>query len=885
MNYKSILYIGFGLIIFMMVIIIAIIISTFNNQNQQMNELVNDRYNKIELANQVRYEIGTIAIEDFSKLEAKDSQSIQQSFEKINFSLKQLESFLHNERAQKLLMNLNDQYFTFRNSFNEILSYKSNNMDIPKHLIHMTINKQSTMLSEVEELIFLQEEVMKETLLQAKNNYASAIKVVIITLIAGAILTVIKVYLVIHIISRRLKRLKNVISTLNDDQYSYVKIDELSNDEIGEIAKAYNEIATSLAKQEKLEQEYRERIENQNWLKTRIAELSVLTQGVNDLHITGDRLIQKLAQAVDASFGILYIINKDDKEYLQRIASYAFSENIPTGFGKDQFFIGEGLVGQSAKTKETIFLKNVTNDYIQISSGLGHTRPKNIMILPILLEDEVLGVVELATLKDLSDLQQAFLEESASFLGTTLNRILKHIQVQELLKESQILNEELQTQSEELQLQQEELRTMNDEIEAQYQNSELKTKELEEIKENLEQKTKEIIMSSKYKSEFMANMSHELRTPLNSLLILAQMLLENKDQNLNQKQLEYANTIFTSGHDLLQLINDILDLTKIESGKLEIIEGEVLLSDIFTSLDRQFMPLAKKKELAFTYDKDTNLSDIIYTDEQRLNQILKNLLSNAIKFTEKGHVHLQVSSKQKDNVSYLTFSVTDSGIGIPSNKVSIIFEAFRQADGTTSRKYGGTGLGLSICEELAKLLHGHITCESIEGEGSTFTLYIPYGEEKQVTTELEPTISLSTETTHSAETTELNIPLPNLSGKRVLVVDDDMRNIFALTSSLEAAGMEVTFAENGKEAITLLEENGDTDIILMDIMMPEMDGYEAMNKIRSMKQFEDLPIIALTAKAMKDDHQKCIEAGATDYITKPVNLEQLFSIIHVWLHN
>ncbi|MFD1739811.1 ATP-binding protein [Bacillus salitolerans] len=882
MNFKTILFTGFGLVIAVMGIVMIIIINTLSSQTENMHNLVNDRYNKIEKANQIRYEIGTINIE---YLENDDIQSVELIYQNINQYIRELDLLLELDQAQTLLTNLEDQYFTFRSRLENLLdNLGSGNNNVHTTLIQATSEEQAQLIFAVEELINFQEGVMRETIEDARISYNNVIRNIIVAMVIGILVALIMGYFVTRNITGRLIKVKNVMKTLTDDNYGYLKVDVISNDEIGEIAKAYNELATTLERQEKIEQEYRVKIEDQNWIKTKIAELSVLTQGVNDLHVAGDRYIRETANSIGASFGVLYLLQNDgENEYLDRTATYAYANQSDSAFAEEKIWLGAGLVGQCAKSKEVILLNSATDEYINITSSFGQIKANNIIILPILVDNEPIGVIELATLTEISSIEREFLLQSTEMIGIIFNRIFRHKQVEELLKESQTLNEELQTQSEELQLQQEELRTMNDELEAQYKSSEMKTKELEEIKENLEQKTKEIVMSSKYKSEFMANMSHELRTPLNSLLILAQMLLENKDQNLNSKQLEYVTTIYSSGTDLLQLINDILDLSKIESGKMEIVEGEIYVDDLFTSLERQFGPIARKKGLIFTYETEDHVPSIIYTDEQRLNQILKNLLSNAVKFTEEGKVHLSLSQKHQDGLDFITFSVIDTGIGIPTSKKLDIFEAFRQADGTTSRKYGGTGLGLSISKELATLLNGDLTVESTEGKGSTFTLYIPLHEMTKQEIVNQDQVAYDSIDSQDHEIAATNDHPGSFNGKKVLVVDDDMRNIFALTSSLEAAGMDVTFSENGKEALAKLQEQNDFDIVLMDIMMPEMDGYEAMKSIRSMEQFADLPIIALTAKAMKDDRQKCIDAGATDYISKPVNLEQLFSIIRVWL--
>jgi two-component system chemotaxis sensor kinase CheA len=879
-----------------MVIVMVIFINTLNHQTHQMNELVNDRYSKIDTSNQIKNEIGelSIGVASYARSNYKDNQKIQeikQSFRSIDGALRDLESTLSLDAAKDQLNVLEDDYFLYRANVEEILAFDfSSSYGVSHSLLNEVDEIQQNLILDLETLIQIQEEEMNNTLINAKESNDKVLQNIIITLIVSIIFALIMAYMVVRSVTKRLRKIKNVMGTLLDDNYGYLKLEVTSNDEIGDITRAYNEMATTLERQDKLEAQYKEEIESQNWLQSSIAELSLLVQGINDLKQSGDKYIRMLSSFVGASCSVLYLAKKDDdqNEYLEKYTTYAFTESTLTNIATDTIKLGEGIVGQCAQTRETLLINDLPTNYLHISSGLGKTEPTSIIVIPIVTEGELHGVIEIASLKEISSLHQVFLKQACEVLGITINRIQRHQQVELLLKESQVLNEELQAQSEELQLQQEELRTMNDELEAQNKSSEMKTKELEDIKESLEQKTKEVVISSKYKSEFMANMSHELRTPLNSLLILAQILTQNKDGNLTQTQLEYSKTIYSSGNDLLQLIDSILDLSKIESGKMDIFEGEVSICELFTLLERQFLPMAKHKGIDLTFKKDTDFPDIIFTDEQKVSQILRNLLSNALKFTEQGNVHLQVTKTEKEGIQFATFSVTDTGIGIPSDQLPFMFDAFRQADGTTSRKYGGTGLGLSISKELAELLNGYILGSSTSGEGSTFTLYIPIGK-KQILLETnklelkEPITSILNESGFSevAATKEKQ----RLKGKKVLVVDDDMRNIFALTSSLEGAGMNVIFAENGQEAIDLLHDEHSVDIILMDIMMPTMDGYEAMKNIRKIDKYKKLPIVALTAKAMKDDRQKCIDAGASDYISKPVNLEQLFSIIRVWLHH
>jgi len=440
---------------------------------------------------------------------------------------------------------------------------------------------------------------------------------------------------------------------------------------------------------------------------------------------------------------------------------------------------------------------------------------------------------------------------------------------------------------------------INEQLEERTNDAELKTEELQTVKEELEEQAKQLKLSSKYKSEFLANMSHELRTPLNSILLLSEMLADDLDSELSAEQKEFAKVINSSGNDLLNLINDILDLSKVEAGKLEISFEEVYLSEFVDRLKRNFTQIAKSKDLDFHIDFHDDVPPIIYTDEQRLQQIVKNLLSNAFKFTKEGSVKISVNKAAMNEVmelplsnyadTWVKMSVTDTGIGIPADKHAMIFEAFQQVDGATMRKYGGTGLGLSISREFSQLLGGTCIVESKEGEGSTFTVFIPnlpggiplIGED-QAASAIESEMAEPEAAVNENDNVE-HSPSAVLQGKTVIVADDDHRNIFALKNALNKEGMNVITAENGAECLEMINELEHFDIVLMDIMMPVMDGYETIRKIRGMEQNNDIPIIALTAKAMKGDRDKCLEAGASDYISKPLKLDQLLSAMRVWL--
>ena len=917
----------------------------------------------------------------------------------------------------------------------------------------------------------------------------------------------------------------------------------------------------------------------QDWLKTNLARFTRMLQGQRDMKTVAQMVLSELAPLVNAQQGVFYVNQSDNGQPVMKLlGGYAYSKRKNLA---NEFHAGEGLVGQCTLERERILVTNVPGNYVHVSSGLGEAAPNNIVVLPVLFEGEAKAVIELSTFHTFSDTHLTFLDQLTESIGIVLNTIEANTRTEDLLLQSQSLAAELQSQQEELQNTNEELQEKAELLARQKAEVEAKNREVEEARWEMEEKAEQLALTSKYKSEFLANMSHELRTPLNSMLILSRQLADNGEDNLTDKQVQFAQTIHSSGSDLLSLINDILDLSKIESGMMGIDVSDVSINEITAQLERSFHQLAQDKNLGFFIQRGEQLSPTVTTDDKRLQQILMNLLSNAFKFTAQGNVILKVApapSFEKYELESLNradevvaFSVSDTGIGIPREKQRIIFEAFQQADGTTNRKYGGTGLGLSISREIARLLGGEIRVTSVPGEGSTFTLYLPRtyeatrtataplnnnsrravkaiaaawtpaetfdnqelsllsanspaiiddrneieegdrvvlvveddlnfarilldltrqkgfkglvattgnmalalahkyapvaitldiklpdrdgwtvldrlkhdsqtrhipvhiitveeqrgralrqgafahlqkpvrnedlaitfntiaafaersarkllvvedddvqrmsvveligngdvhttavatGEEalsklqqeefdcvvldlklpdmtgfelieklqhngqanipiivytgkeltrkeerhlKRVATsiiikEADSPERLLAETSLFLHRVEANLPEskrrmmaqlnrkdPVLAGRRVLVVDDDVRNIFALTSALEAYNMNVVHAENGQEGIKLLKATPGIEAVLMDIMMPEMDGYEAITAIRDMEEFKKLPIIALTAKAMKADRDHCLEVGASDYISKPLDIDQLISLLRVWL--
>jgi signal transduction histidine kinase/DNA-binding response OmpR family regulator/HAMP domain-containing protein len=931
----------------------------------------------------------------------------------------------------------------------------------------------------------------------------------------------------------------------------------------------------------------------QDWLKTNLAKFSSMMQGQKNLETVSQMIMSQLTPLVSAHHGAFFMVDSEEQAPILKLtSSYAYRERKSVS---NAFRLGEGLVGQCALEKKTILLTRVPADYIQISSGLGQAAPLNIIVLPVLFEGEVKAVIELASFHPFSAIHQLFLDQLMESIGVVLNMIGANMRTEVLLQQSQSLTSELRSQSKELTQQQDELKRSNSALEKQAleleekarllaeQNTkvEVKNREVEQARVSLEEKAEQLALISKYKSEFLANMSHELRTPLNSLLILAKLLSDNAERNLTEKQVEYSKTIYASGGDLLTLINEILDLSKVEAGKMPVEPRELGLQEVVEFVERSFRPVADQKQLKFRTEIGPGLSPRFFTDPQRLQQVLKNLLANAFKFTETGGVILRVQRARpgtrfsSEGLTHpdrvIAFSVADTGIGIAQSKQKLIFEAFQQADGTTSRKYGGTGLGLSISREIARLLGGEIQVESRLGEGSTFTLYLPEhylaiesgieddtdippaetaaraaldslvgvapmaapdptvlrpieddrddiqpgdrvlliieddlsfarimlglahenGYKAVVSTRGDSGLALANQLKPDAISLDLQLPvldgwrvldrlkrnastrhipvhvisvdeltrrgaalgafaylekpvsreslqaafqhistfldrsvrqlllvedddhqrdsiielvgegedvkvsavhsaeeavnalesgqfdcmvvdlvlpgddgvrlieevktqarfrdlpivvytgkeltedeearlkkytqsiilksgvnsperllndtalflhriderLPERSkamitetrkaeatvvGHKVLVIDDDVRNIFAMTSILEANGVKVIYSDNGRGGIEALENDPEIDLILMDIMMPGMDGYQAIQEIRRIPRFRGIPIVAVTAKALPEDRDKCLGAGASDYLPKPVDATKLLDVIRLW---
>ncbi|HSB94024.1 MAG TPA: ATP-binding protein, partial [Flavitalea sp.] len=657
------------------------------------------------------------------------------------------------------------------------------------------------------------------------------------------------------------------------------------------------------------------RNQEQDWLKSNLAKFTQMLQGQKDLNTVTQRILSELAQVVSAHYGAFYILKQDEdggstKLKLFNAYAYKSEKNIPR-----EFAIGEGLVGQVAFEKERIMLTNVPGGYIKIQSGLGKAKPANLIILPVLFENDVKAVIELASLDVFSETHLDFLSQLTESIGIVLNTIETNTRTEELLAQSQSLAGELK-------IQQEELRRTNDELQdkalllvKQKNEVEAKNKEVEEARLSLEEKAEQLTLTSKYKSEFLANMSHELRTPLNSLLILAQQLYENAEGNLTDKQIRYAKTIHSCGDDLIQLINDILDLSKIESGFISANFSPVRFSDIASFVETTFKPISEARHLKFHIDTDSKLPDSLDTDIQRLNQILKNLLSNSFKFTEKGEVKLKIYEAKNnwkpgiptlDNAKrVVAFAISDTGIGISVDKQNIIFEAFQQAEGSTSRKYGGTGLGLSISRGLAELLGGNIELDSKPGMGSTFTLFLPIENVASVSEEfIQPRSTLSNltlaadkgginnllESIHRSEegSESRNMSIVNemindsgddrnniqSSDQVVLIVEDDIRFGRIIIEKAHKEGLKAVIASNYIEIFDFINRF-EPIAITLDVKLPDTSGWRILDLLRNDLSYRHTPIHLISGE---ENRLLALKRGARSFHLKPLENETLNSL-------
>ena len=1207
LNIKSKLLAGFTIILLLIITMAFFVTNKLSESNQRLLNVVTVLSKKVNLSNEMM--IAMLEASNNEKNIILEKKSVQKNYYKNQISQELTSIDKKTIELQELvegkgIIFLNEFKTTwtgYKPHLNAIISLAIKN----KNEEALAISNESgpkardAAVGQLQSIIDKNKKSMENANMENNASYNAALNLIIALIIASIILAIIISFWIIQSITKRISTIAIEAEKIASREFANDKLEDNTNDELkpifnslvsvkesfrevtekannvasGDYAsdmKAHSEkdrLGNALNKMTRSLREKTVANEKHIWLAAGQNQLNQKLIGVQNVDELANNTISFLCTYLSANIGAFYLFEDKDNTLVLN-GQYAFLS--PKDI-KGKFSLNEGLIGQAASEKKQISLTDLGEDQIRITSSILNAKPKHLLITPFIFEGKTLGVIEIGRLSEFNETEKVFINISMDIIAIGVNSAIDRKQILELLEETQVQSEELQTQQEELKQineeleeqtqtliqQHEELQMTNEELEEQTQSLETKNEEVETAKNNIEQKTRQLEISSKYKSEFLANMSHELRTPLNSLLLLSKDLSENRKKNLDNMQVESAEIIYKSGHDLLVLINDVLDLSKIEAGKMTINIEKVSLKNFTDGLIRDFKHHAEQKGLELTCKLNKELPEFIRTDSLRLNQILRNILSNAIKFTEKGSVSISIARYTE---SMVVISVTDTGLGIQEDKQLAIFEAFQQAEGGTSRKYGGTGLGLSISRELAKLLGAEITLSSKLNEGSTFSLIIPLeiflGQEpmsintmqkpvlyntfpenetkylnypgieddsdtitkddkvlliieddlkfasillKQANNKgfkclsaatgenglllaakhlpqaiildmglpgingekvllklkenpstrhipvhiisanehslepikkgaieylIKPVSKIDLEATFNrienfasrkiknlliiedsedsrkamriligngdvkcfeAGTGEdalaiyrqnridciiLDIGLPDMSGfdlihkleninghvippiiiytgkeltkeennelqkyagtiiikgvkseerlldetslflhrtinnlpeskqliinnlydkeavfhaKKILLVDDDMLNIFALSKILRERGMEIIRAENGNIALEMLNTHPEIDLVLMDIMMPEIDGYETMRQIRSQEKFKSLPVIALTAKAMRDDKQKCIDAGANDYITKPIDVERLLSLMRIWL--
>ncbi|HKO92813.1 MAG TPA: ATP-binding protein, partial [Polyangiaceae bacterium] len=677
------------------------------------------------------------------------------------------------------------------------------------------------------------------------------------------------------------------------DLTRYVAVE--ASGEVADLKDNINEMIRNL-------RETTQKTTEQDWLKTNLARFTRMLQGQRDLASVARQILSELAPLVHVQQGAFYIAEQEvgDQTRMNLLSSYAAGSDLARSFR-----LGEGLIGQCALEKRKLVLMDVPADHFQVRSGLGSSTPRSVTILPVLFEGEVNAAIELASFGQLSPVHEVFLDQLTESIGIVVNTISSSTRTEELLKQSQSLTQELQSQQEELRqtnerlqhqaatlreseerltLQQEELRQTNEQLEEKAKLLGIKNHEIEFAKADIEEKAEQLALTSRYKSEFLANMSHELRTPLNSLLILSRMLVDNVERNLNEKQVAFAETIHASGNDLLSLINDILDLSKIESGTLAVEPSEVPLEGLRAHVEQSFRHVAQERGLDFSVELQGRLPSSITTDPKRLQQVLKNLLSNAFKFTERGSVTMTVSTASygwnrehavlNRSERVVAFSVSDTGMGIPEDKQRIIFEAFQQADGTTSRRFGGTGLGLSISREIANLLGGEIRVVSVLGSGSTFTFYLPSHFVPQPLERvrrppvdgmgqlLPPSVTTST----SAEPHASLPGEPGLASQDCLLLlgKDDPQLHELVRDAGRRAGLNAIAFDDGRVEPSLLSKFRPCGVVV-DLRTRDLEGWVALDRLGHLPNTWHIPILAVAPAAVR---RRALSMGAAAVVTQ-----------------
>ena len=613
--------------------------------------------------------------------------------------------------------------------------------------------------------------------------------------------------------------------------------------------------------------------EARDWQKTGLNDLGDLMRGEHEPAEMADKVLGYLVQRVGSSVGAFYLYHEQSDD-LAFTAGYALLRGKQLSA---RLRLGEGLLGQAARERKTICLTQVPSDYMSIGSALGEGVPRNVIAVPLVHGDNLVGALELGTFKAFSDAELEFLERAKEGIAIGFGVSLSRHRTHELLAQTQAQSEELRVQQEELQQSNAELEERADMLEQQREQIRQKNREVESASQELQRKAIGLEKANTYKSEFLANMSHELRTPLNSMLILSGILKDNKSQNLNDKQVEYATTINNAGQDLLNLINDILDLSKVEAGKVELHYETVSPNQLIDSLETLFKPLAEQKALSLSAEVASNVPDILHLDVGRTQQILKNLMSNAFKFTEKGGVSMRIAVPRENPlaVAAIAFAVTDTGVGVASDKHKLIFEAFKQADGGITRTYGGTGLGLSISLQLARTMGGDLGIASALGKGSTFTLFLPLSEPTHPSAAPRPAVAMPPASAAGAFTVPDDCADLHVRDKSILIVEDDVNFARILVDAVRARGFKALVALDGETGIALAQKFLPS-AVLLDVTLPKVDGWGVAQSLKDSPHTQHIPVHFLTGQ---EDRQRAMDLGALGFVTKPVSSDQLSQVI------
>jgi len=927
LSIKRKLLAGFTLILVLLISMSFLMINKFSESNDRLQSSVDVYSKKINLSNELMIAVLDVARQEKNIILEKDNIQKDHSKDLIYKALETIDKKtieLQELTVGKGVLFLNEFktiWSGYKPHLNAIISFALKNKT--EEAIAISIKSgpmaRDAAISQLQRLIDKNEKSMESAKIENSASYKDALRLIIALIIASILLAIFISYWIIQSTTKRISVIAKEAEKIASRAFSTDKLEDSTNDELKplfnslvsinesfrEITEHANKVASgdytvnliprsekdmlgnALNKMTGSLRETTEATKKHTWLAVGQNQLNEKLSGDQSIEELANKAISFLCTYLKATVGTVYWLNDKDKT-LVLSGHYAFSspENI-----KATFALNEGLIGQAAREKRQIYLTDITEEQLRITSSILDTKPTHLLITPFLFEGKTVGVIEIGSITNFNETEKEFIHVSMDSIAISVNSAISRKRIQELLEETQVQTEELQMQQEELKQmneeleeqtqnmmqQQEELQISNEELEEQTQSLEERNKEVETAKNDIEQKTKQLEISSRYKSEFLANMSHELRTPLNSLLILSKDLSENRKKNLDSVQVESAEIIYKSGTDLLVLINEVLDLSKIEAGKMSVTIEKVSLSDFRNELIRTFKHHAEQKGLMLTCKLDESLPESIQTDPQRLNQIVKNLLSNALKFTEKGSVSISIDRYSESKV---IISVTDTGIGIPEEKQMAIFEAFQQADGGTSRKYGGTGLGLSISRELAKLVGAEIQVKSKINKGSTFSVLIPF----EIHHEQEP------DRTNTVKAPALYEPLaaydskylnyPSIQDQRdtltkddkvVLIIEDDLKFASILLTQANKKGFKCLSAATGEDGL-LLAAKYKPQAIILDMGLPGINGHQVLNELKANPSIRHIPVHIISAK---ERSLEPIKEGAIEYLMKPVNKKEL----------